>query len=188
MKLRTCENGRRCNVLTGEGGGMRGRLIELLEPVVRDLGFQLWDLEYAARRGNGFLRLYIDVGVEAALRVGEVESENEATDQGINLEDCAVVSRAVSALLDEHDPIPVEYTLEVSSPGMDRVLRTAAHFARYIGERAQVEMTLPVNGRRKFLGKLLALNGNELSLEQDGAPVLLPLSGVSKARLAPEFK
>ncbi|MGD9841552.1 MAG: ribosome maturation factor RimP [Steroidobacteraceae bacterium] len=166
---------------------MRERLIELLEPVVRDLGFELWDLEYAARRGNGFLRLYIDVGVDAAQRVDNAESENEASDQGIDLEDCAVVSRAVSALLDERDPIPVEYTLEVSSPGMDRVLRTAAHFARFIGERAQVEMTLPVNGRRKFLGKLLALNANELSLEQDGVPVLLPFSGINTARLAPEF-
>jgi ribosome maturation factor RimP len=162
---------------------MRERLIELLEPVVRGLGYELWDLEYAARRGNGFLRLYIDTGVgfEHSAAV-----ENEA-DQGIDLEDCALVSRAVSLVLDERDPIPVEYTLEVSSPGMDRVLRTAAHFTRFIGERAQVEMTLPVNGRRKFLGKLLALNADELSLEQDGVAVQLPFSGINKARLAPDF-
>jgi ribosome maturation factor RimP len=149
---------------------MREQLTELLEPVVRGLGFELWDLEYWARRGNGFLRLYID---------GE---------QGIDLEACATVSRAVSALLDERDPIPVEYTLEVSSPGTDRVLRTVAHFARYVGARVQVEMVLPVNGRRKFLGTLLAANEQTLSLQQDGQPVLLPLQGISKARLAPEFE
>lgn len=149
---------------------MREKLIELLEPVVRAQGCELWELKYQARRGNGFLRLYIDA------------------EQGIDLEACEKVSRAVSAVLDERDPIPVEYTLEVSSPGMDRVLRTAAHFTRYIGERASVDMVLPVNGRRRFLGKLLAVNGVELTLEQDGQPVLLPLAGISKARLAPEFE
>ena len=149
---------------------MREQLIELLEPVVRRLGFELWELEYSARRGNGFLRLYIDA------------------EQGIDLDACEKVSRAVSAVLDETDPIPVEYTLEVSSPGMDRVLRTAAHFARFIGERAAVEMTLPVNGRRRFLGKLLAVNDVEVTLDQDGQPVKLALSGVGTARLAPEFK
>ncbi len=148
---------------------MREKLIELLEPVVRAQGYELWELEYQARRGNGFLRLYIDA------------------EQGIDLEACEKVSRAVSAMLDERDPIPVEYTLEVSSPGMDRVLRTAAHFTRFIGERASVDMVLPVNGRRRFLGKLLAVNDVELTLEQDGQSVQLRLDGISKARLAPEF-
>ncbi len=157
---RLCENGE---------GSMRDKLIELLEPVVRNLGFELWELEYAARKGNGFLRLYIDA------------------EQGIDLEACEKVSRAVSAVLDEADPIPVEFTLEVSSPGMDRVLRTATHFARCVGERANVEMVLPVNGRRRFLGKLLAVNDAEVTLEQDGQPVQLALSGISKAHLAPEF-
>lgn len=149
---------------------MREKLIELLEPVVRAQGFELWELEYQARRGNGFLRIYIDA------------------EAGIDLEACEKVSRAVSAVLDERDPIPVEYTLEVSSPGMDRVLRTAAHFTRFIGERASVDMVLPVNGRRRFLGKLLAVNAGELTLEQDGQPVQLRLDGIGKAQLAPEFE
>jgi ribosome maturation factor RimP len=162
---------------------MRERLIELLEPVVSGLGYELWELEYAARRGNGCLRLYIDLapGTQAS---EDVEGESQG---GISLDDCEKVSRAVSALLDEADPIPVEYTLEVSSPGMDRVLRTAAHFARFIGERANVEMVLPVNGRRRFLGKLLSVNDREMVLEQDGVPVTLGIDGISKARLAPEF-
>ncbi len=151
------------------GGSVRDKLIELLEPVVRAQGVELWELEYVARRGNGFLRIFIDA------------------EQGIDLEACEKVSRAVSALLDEKDPIPVEYTLEVSSPGMDRVLRTAAQFARFIGERASVDMVLPVSGRRRFLGKLLAVTDDELTLEQDGQPVQLRLDGISKARLAPDF-
>jgi len=148
---------------------MRDKLVELLEPVVRAQGYELWELEYQPRRGEGFLRLYIDAA------------------DGIDLDACETVSRAVSAVLDEHDPIPVEYTLEVSSPGMDRVLRTAAHFTRFVGERASVDMVLPVNGRRRFLGKLLAVNEGELTLEQDGQPVQLRLDGISKARLAAAF-
>jgi len=148
---------------------MRDKLVELLEPVVRAQGYELWELEYQPRRGEGFLRLYIDAA------------------DGIDLDACETVSRAVSAVLDEHDPIPVEYTLEVSSPGMDRVLRTAAHFTRFVGERASVDMVLPVNGRRRFLGKLLAVNEGELTLEQDGQPVQLRLDGISKAHLAPAF-
>ena len=148
---------------------MREQLAELLEPVVKGLGFELWDLEYTARRAGGFLRLYIDA------------------DQGVGLDDCADVSRAVSVVLDERDPIPVEYTLEVSSPGLDRVLRTPAHFARFVGERAQVEMVLPVNGRRKFLGLLLSVNDHELVIDQDGVNVSLSIEGINKARLAPMF-
>ena len=154
---------------------MRERLVELLEPVVNSLGYELWELEYAARRGNGFLRLYIDVGP------GDAK-------QGIDLDDCAAVSRAVSEVLDKEDPIPVEYTLEVSSPGSDRVLRTPAQFARFMGERAQVEMSLPVNGRRRFIGTLLAVNAGELTLEQDGVAVQLSLPGIHKARLHPAFE
>jgi len=152
---------------------MREKLIELLEPVVRAQGYELWELEYQPRRSEGFLRLYIDTRVDA--------------EQGIDVDACETVSRAVSVVLDERDPIPVEYTLEVSSPGMDRVLRTAAHFTRFVGERASVDMVLPVNGRRRFLGKLLAVKDGELTLEQDGLPVQLRLDGVSKARLAPDF-
>lgn len=148
---------------------MRDKLIGLLEPVVLSQGFELWELEYVPRRDGAFLRLFID------------------SEQGIDVEACEKVSRAVSAVLDEVDPIPVEYTLEVSSPGMDRVLRTAAHFTRFVGERASVDMVLPVAGRRRFLGKLLAVTNTELTLEQDGQPVQLTLSGISKARLAPEF-
>src|SRR5262245_5534394 len=101
---------------------LRDQLSELLGPVVADLGYELWELEFAPRAGGGLLRLYID------------------SPEGISLDDCERVSRAVSETLDVADPIAGHYTLEVSSPGLDRVLRTRAHFERFAGERVRLEM------------------------------------------------
>jgi ribosome maturation factor RimP len=147
---------------------LRDTLMELLSPLVRGLGYELWELEYAPRAGGALLRLYIDAP------------------QGISLDDCERVSRAVSERLDADDPIPVAYTLEVSSPGLDRVLRTAEQFARYRGERARVEMAELVKGRRKFLGQVLEVSERDLTLGVDGGQVTLPLAGIRKARLAPD--
>ena len=117
---------------------LRDQLGELLAPVVADLGYELWELEFAPRAGGGLLRLYID------------------SDVGISLDDCERVSRAVSETLDAADPIPGHYTLEVSSPGLDRVLRTQAHFERFAGERVKLEMMQPVEGRKRFSGRLVS--------------------------------
>lgn len=148
---------------------LRDQLIELLEPVVSGLGYELWELEYGARPGGGLLRLYID------------------SPDGISVDDCERVSRAVSEKLDAADPIASEYTLEVSSPGMDRVLRTQSHFERFAGERVKLEMSEPVNGRKRFAGRLTAVSGGEVTLEVDGAAVQLPIAGIHKARVAPDF-
>ncbi|HEY6642942.1 ribosome maturation factor RimP [Povalibacter sp.] len=147
---------------------LRDQLVELLQPVVVDLGYELWELEYAARSGGGLLRLYID------------------SPQGITVEDCERVSRAVSEAMDANDPISAHYTLEVSSPGLDRVLRTADHFARFSGERVKVEMSALVNGRKRFAGLLTGVSGGEIVLEVDGGIVKLPIDGIHKARVAPE--
>ncbi|HMN45717.1 MAG TPA: ribosome maturation factor RimP [Povalibacter sp.] len=147
---------------------LRDQLIELLQPVVVQLGYELWELEYAARSGGGLLRLYIDAP------------------QGITLEDCERVSRAVSEAMDASDPIPGHYTLEVSSPGLDRVLRTAEHFARFSGERVKVETSAPVNGRKRFAGRLTGVSNGEIALDVDGSVVKLPIDGIHKARIAPE--
>jgi ribosome maturation factor RimP len=146
---------------------VREQLIELLAPVVHDLGYQLWELEFASRSSGGLLRLYID-----------------AVD-GISLEDCERVSRAVSEVLDSSDPIQGHYTLEVSSPGLDRVLRTREHFSAYVGEQVRVEMKQLVEGRRRFVGRLVEVADDEIVLEVDGAKTQLPLSAIHKARLAP---
>lgn len=146
---------------------LRDQLGELLGPVVAGLGYELWEIEYAPRAGGGLLRLYID------------------SPDGISLDDCEKVSRAVSAVLDEADPIPNEYTLEVSSPGMDRVLRTQAHFERFAGERVKVEMIQLINGRKRFQGRLKQVGESEITLETDGGDVSLPIEDIHRARLVP---
>jgi ribosome maturation factor RimP len=151
-----------------DGGMLRDTLQEMIRPVVERLGYELWDLEYAPGRGNGFLRLYIDCA------------------DGITLDDCERVSRAVSELLDAEDPLPGgQYTLEVSSPGMERPLRTAAHFAPYVGEQVFVELTNPAEGRRRFKGALVAAGAETIEVEVDGRRYELPVAGIRKAHLAP---
>ena len=148
---------------------LRDQLIGLLQPVVADLGYELWELEYAARAGGGLLRLYIDAP------------------DGISVDDCERVSRAVSQKMDEADPIAGEYTLEVSSPGMDRVLRTREHFERFTGEPVQVEMLQKLNGRKRFAGRLTGVTQGAITLEVEGGAVSLPLDAIHKAQLAPQF-
>lgn len=150
---------------------LRDQLIELLQPVVADLGYELWELEYATRRGANLLRLYIDAAA------------------GITLDDCERVSRAVSTRLDEADPIAQAYTLEVSSPGLDRPLRTLDHFARFKGERIKLETVQPVDGRKRFAGVLSEVDTamGRIAVEVDGGKVSLPVDGIHKARVAPDY-
>jgi ribosome maturation factor RimP len=103
----------------------------------------------------------------------------------VGLDDCERVSREVSALLDVEDPVPTGYTLEVSSPGFDRVLRTPAHFQRFVGERVRVELLAPRGGRRRYTGVLQGLNGEGIELIVDGAMVSVPFTQIGRARLAP---
>jgi ribosome maturation factor RimP len=144
-------------------------LTALLQPVVEGLGYQLWELECSPGRGNGFVRLYIDA------------------EPGISVDDCERVSRAVSEVLDVEDPIAGEYTLEVSSPGLDRPLRTAAHFARFLGEDVFVELVHPQDGRRRFSGALRSADAQTIEVEVDGRRHVLPVGGIRKAHLVPKI-
>ena len=146
--------------------------MRLLEPEVAALSCELVELEFHPHRGGGLLRLYID-------RAG-------ASD-GVTVEDCEAVSHRVSATLDVADPIPGEYTLEVSSPGLDRPLRTRAHFERFAGSRIKVESLVPRAGRRRWTGTLVAVGATGIELEVDGQPVALELNEIKTARLVPEF-
>jgi ribosome maturation factor RimP len=146
---------------------LRERLIALIEPVLAQLGYELVELEYAAGRTNAVVRLFID---QAA---------------GISVDDCERVSRDVAALLDVDDPIPTAYTLEVSSPGFDRVLRTPAHFERFVGERIFVELQAPRAGRKRYTGILKSVSAARIELEVDKQTVDVPFGEIAKARLAP---
>lgn len=143
----------------------------LLAPAIQALGLELLGVEYSAGSSSALLRLYID-----------------AADHPVNLDDCEAVSREVSALLDVHDPIDAQYTLEVSSPGIERPLFRPEHFARFAGEPARVSVDLPVDGRRRFHGRILRVEGDEIVLDQDGNEVRLPHANISKARLAPVYE
>jgi len=154
--------------LRRDGSMHRDTLVALLQPVVEDLGYVLWELEYSSGRGSAVLRLYIDAPA------------------GITVDDCERVSRAVSERLDADDPLPGQYTLEVSSPGIDRPLRTAAHFAPYVGETVFVELVQPLEGRRRFKGPLAAAGAEAIEVEVDGQRVALPIGGIRRAHLAPD--
>ncbi len=151
---------------------MRDALMCLLEPPVEALGYELVDVEFAQAGGNGVLRVFID------RRAGDARPS-------ITVEDCALVSRAVSAVLDAADPIKGRFTLEVSSPGFDRVLRKKAHFERFVGARVFVELKLPQDGRRRFVGVLRAVAGEAIVVESDGREHRLPFDRLQKARLRP---
>lgn len=144
---------------------LRERLIALIEPLVGRLGYELVELEHTAGRSSAVVRLFID------------------SPEGVGLADCERVSREVSALLDVEDPIPTAYTLEVSSPGLDRVLRTPAHFARFVGARVFVELAAPRDGRRRYTGKLLSADEAGIALEVDGQHVPVSFAEIGKARL-----
>lgn len=143
------------------------RLVVLIEPLLAQLGYELVDLEYIPARGRGALRVFID------------------RPRGIGLDDCERVSREVSARLDVEDPIPTAYTLEVSSPGDDRVLRTRAHFDRFVGSRVFVELAAPRQGRRRYTGLLRHVADEGVEIEVDRQIVEVPFRDIGKARLAP---
>jgi ribosome maturation factor RimP len=144
----------------------KAQLIELLEPALAAMGFELADLDAHLGR-RGLLRLYID------------------RDGGVTVDDCQRVSEQVGALLDVEDPLPGSYVLEVSSPGFDRRLRTRAHFERFVGERVRIELKDPRDGRRNFVGRLSGVEDDDALLEADGQVWHLPLNDIAVARLVP---
>ena len=145
------------------------KLTELLRPLVEDLGYEFVGLEHGSNPKNPALVVYID------------------RPEGIAIEDCERVSREVAALLDVEDPIPGHYNLEVSSPGLDRPLFTAAHYRRFVGAEARVTVYAPVDGRRKFRGEILGCDEECVRLRQDGEEVTLDMGNIAKARLVPDY-
>lgn len=144
------------------------RLRRLLEPSVVGLGYELVGVELQGRGSRSLLRLYID------------------RSDGVTLDDCERVSRQVSGVLDVEDPIRGAYTLEVSSPGLERPLFTPAHFDRFAGERVKVKLDVPVEGRRSVTGVLRAMREGCVVVLEDGVERVLPLDAIRRAHLAPD--
>lgn len=145
----------------------------LLAPTVGSLGLELLGAEYLPSPGGALLRLYIDVP--------------QGEERQVGIEDCEAVSREVSAQLDVEDPISGHYTLEVSSPGIDRPLFTPAQFARYAGEQAKVGLKLPQDGRRRLQGRILRVEGDTIAFDVDGTEFAVAAGNIDKARLVPDW-
>jgi len=166
---------------------LRQGLFAAIEPVVQAAGYELVEVEMTGAGHEAVLRVYIDRPPEAApgLPDSDGSAGEVAAQGGISVDDCEKASRALSEWLDVADPIPGAYHLEVSSPGFDRPLRTAAHFAAQTGQRVKVETSLPVGDRRRFTGTLLAVENGEVVVDVDGQPWRLPLAGIARARVVP---
>ncbi|NOY67082.1 MAG: ribosome maturation factor RimP [Gammaproteobacteria bacterium] len=145
------------------------KLQQIVEDVVSSLGYELVGIEYMMRDKSGLLRIYID------------------KEQGIVLDDCRAVSHQLSGVLDVEDPIAGNYDLEISSPGMDRLLFKASDFDRFAGQRVKIKLVSAIDGRKKFKGLLQGLQEEEVVIEQDGQEIRISLANIDQARLVPEF-
>ncbi|MGK2914512.1 MAG: ribosome maturation factor RimP [Porticoccaceae bacterium] len=146
------------------------RLSALIEPVVVALGCGLWGIDFFSRGASSVLRVYI-----------------ERVDEGISIDDCERVSRQLGSVFDVEDPMAGEYTLEVSSPGMDRPLFCLDQYRMYVGEDISLRLRVPFEGRRKYRGKLTAVVEDEIVLEMDEHEYVFPLASIDRANLIPRF-
>ncbi len=146
---------------------MKMQLAKLIEPTIEQLGYELSDLELKLSGRDGIVRVFID------------------KPEGVDLADCEIVSRQLSALLDVEDPLPGHYTLEVSSPGLDRKLTKPEHYQRFTGETIRVKLRFPVAGRRNFRGALRSADKEKIEVEVDGESHSLQIATIESARLIP---
>ncbi|HCF4092080.1 TPA: ribosome maturation factor RimP [Pseudomonas aeruginosa] len=145
------------------------QLQALLAPVVEALGYECWGVEFISQGRHSVLRVYID------------------RPEGILIDDCEAVSRQVSGILDVEDPISGEYTLEVSSPGMDRPLFTLEQFAKHAGEQVKIRLRSPYEGRRNYKGILRGVEEQDVVVLVDDHEYLLPIDSIDKANIIPRF-
>ena len=138
---------------------------ELIDTTIQVLGLDLWGVELLQQGKYSLLRIYIE------------------REEGVTIEDCEKVSRQVSALLDVEDPIAGEYTLEVSSPGMDRPLFSIEHYLKYVGSEVDLKLRRPINGRRKFKGQIIKISGDIVGLLVEGSEYSLEFSDIEKASI-----
>lgn len=139
---------------------------DIARPIVEENGCELWDVEYVSEGGQWYLRVYID------------------KEDGVSINDCEAVSRAIDPVLDEKDPIASSYTFEVSSAGLDRALKRPEHFSRFMGEQVEVKLYKPINGVKLFTGALSAYNDGNVTIECDGAPQTFTKQQVAVVRVS----
>ena len=149
---------------------LESKLMQILAPTVEALGFELFGIEYIRAGKNSTLRIYID------------------HEDGIHVDDCATVSRQVSAILDVEDPISEQYVLEVSSPGIECPLFVLEHYQRFLGAEVQVKLKMPIQGAFNLKGEIAAAAENQVTLDtSDRGSVTLFLDNIRKANLVVRF-
>ena len=144
---------------------MQRALDNLIKNTVEGLGFILWGFEYRPHGESALLRIFIEKA------------------EGISVDDCALVSRQIGAVLDVEDTIPVAYILEVSSPGMDRVLFTAKQYQDYIGDKIKIRTRTKINDRRNFKGSLIGADDKIVTVKVDNEDFAIPYESIDRARL-----
>ena len=144
---------------------MQTELDNLVKNTVEGLGFILWGYEYRPRSESALLRIFIE------------------KEGGISIDDCSKVSRQIGAVMDVENIIPVAYILEVSSPGMDRVLFSADQYQDYIGETLKIRTRTPINERRNFKGSLIKTSESVVTVEIDSQEFEIPFDAIDRARL-----
>jgi len=169
---------------------LRQRLIQIVEPVVASSGFELVDLRFILEQGGWTLRVQIDRPLGNGAELSSVPEDR------VDLQACEAMSRELSAVLDVNDPIPQAYSLEVSSPGIERPLRTAAHFAHFTGSEAKValaiglQVTAPdgsAQERRNFRGVLRGVADDTVAIDCDGTTFHLPIADIDTAKLVADW-
>ena len=143
------------------------KLNDLIKPAIEKMGYELTDIEVITQGHEQLISIFI----------------HNLT--GINIEDCEIVSRQISLLLDVENPISGKYTLEISSPGLDRKLTKLNHFKRFIGNELRIKLLRSMDGRRNFRGKLLAANKESIKVQVDDQLYKLPIDMIEIARLVP---
>ena len=146
-------------------------LDELIRPSIENMGLELWSLEHKTQGRHGLLRIFID-----------------REDLGVSLEDCERVSREVSALLDVEDPFAGAFTLEVSSPGLDRTLNNKSQFERFVGETVKVKLRIGYEGRRNYNGVLMGVEQEDVVIRQGEEEYLFPISSIETAAVIPQLE
>jgi len=140
-----------------------------INPVVSDLGFSIYDVEYLKEGTNWYLRIYID------------------KEEGISIEDCETVSRAIDPVIDELNPIKIPYSLEVSSPGIERTLRKPEHFSKYKGSEVEVSLFKPIDGAKKIKCILEDYNGDKISVNYENNDIDIELKDISVVKTVYNF-
>ena len=148
---------------------LQTKIVALFAPVIEAMGYELWGIVLLGEGRNSLLRVYID------------------KEEGVTVDGCERVSKQISAILEAEDLMQGRYSLEVSSPGLDRPLFNKAQYERYVGEKVRVKLRAAQNGVRNYMGEISKVTADDIILIVDSANILIPIINIDRAKLIPEF-